>query len=388
MLIPVTIIICVLLLIAYIFDLTSSYTRVPSVILLLFLGWIVARITEFTGIVLPDLSPLLPVLGTVGLILIVLEGSLELELDHTRKKLIKKSFFVSLMPILILAFMMAFAFEYFSGASFKDCLVNAIPLAVISSSIAIPSSRNLNKQDKEFVIYESSFSDILGVLFFNFIAYNEIVSFSSFGYFGLQLLVMAAVSFIATIGLAYLLRKIDHPIKFAPIILLVILIYEISKIYHLPALIFILLFGLFLGNLDELKRFRFIEKLKPDQLNAEVHKFRDLTVEMAFLIRSLFFLIFGYLINTEQLLNADTFIWAVCITTAIFSIRALVLRLGNIPFKPLVYMAPRGLITVLLFLAINPESAIYIINNSLIIQVVILSSAFMMIGLLSVKKES
>jgi hypothetical protein len=51
----------------------------------------------------------------------------------------------------------------------------------------------------------------------------------------------------------FLLNKIDHHIKFVPIILLIILIYEISKIFHLPALIFILVFGLSIGNLDELK---------------------------------------------------------------------------------------------------------------------------------------
>ena len=70
---------CVLLLIAYVFDLTSSKTKIPSVILLLLLGWSVRQLTVLLDIHLPDFSPILPVLGTVGLILIVLEGSLELE---------------------------------------------------------------------------------------------------------------------------------------------------------------------------------------------------------------------------------------------------------------------------------------------------------------------
>lgn len=100
------------------------------------------------------------------------------------------------------------------------------------------------------------------------------------------------VSFVATIGLSYLLSKIEHHIKFVPIILLVVLIYAVSKIYHLPGLIFILLFGLFIGNLDELKQFKWIEKFRPDELNKEVNKFKELTTEGAFLIRALFFLLF------------------------------------------------------------------------------------------------
>lgn len=104
-----------------------------------------------------------------------------------------------------------------------------------------------------------------------------------------------------------MLSKIDHHIKFVPIVLLVLLIYAIAKLYHLPALIFILIFGLFLGNLDELKRFKWINKLKPDELNVEVHKFKELITEGTFLIRTVFFLLFGYLIETAEIINSDNF---------------------------------------------------------------------------------
>ena len=42
----------------------------------------------------------------------------------------------------------------------------AIPFAVISSAVAIPAARGLAEQPREFVIYESSLSDIVGVLVF------------------------------------------------------------------------------------------------------------------------------------------------------------------------------------------------------------------------------
>ena len=104
---------CVLLLIAYVFDLTASKTKVPSVILLLLLGWAVKQITVGLTIQLPDFSPVLPLLGTVGLILIVLEGSLELELNKSKFGLIKKSFVGAFLPIIALSFLLAFAFRYF-----------------------------------------------------------------------------------------------------------------------------------------------------------------------------------------------------------------------------------------------------------------------------------
>ena len=39
----------------------------------------------------------------------------------------------------------------------------AVPFAVISSAVAIPSSEVLVDEDREYVIYESSWSDIIGV---------------------------------------------------------------------------------------------------------------------------------------------------------------------------------------------------------------------------------
>lgn len=387
MTITIIITFCTLLLIAYVFDLTSSKTKIPSVILLLLLGWAVRQLTVLFDIQLPDFSPVLPVLGTIGLILIVLEGSLELELNKSKLGLIRKSFLGALLPMLALALLLAFAFKYFGHFGLKDSLTNAIPFCVISSAIAIPSVRNLSAYNKEFVIYESSLSDILGVLIFNFLALNQSIEASSFGHFALQLLIITVISLIATIGLSFLLSKIEHHIKFVPIILLVVLIYAVSKIYHLPGLIFILLFGLSIGNLDELKQFKWIEKFKPNELNKEVGKFKELTIEGAFLVRALFFLLFGYLIETTEVLNADTFLWALGIVISIFILRAVQLKLSKLPLQPLLFVAPRGLITILLFLSINPTQTISLVNKSLIIQVIILTALLMMVGLMTNKPQ-
>lgn len=385
----VTIIItfCILLLIAYLFDLTSSKTKIPSVILLLLLGWVVKKLTRIFNIHVPDFSYVLPVLGTIGLILIVLEGSLELELNKSKIGLIRKSFIGALVPMIGLALLLTISFRYFGGFGIKVSLLNAIPFCVISSAIAIPSVRNLAQSEKEFVIYESSLSDILGVLLFNFIAINETINFNSFGYFGLQLLIILVVSFVATIGLSFLLKKIEHHIKFVPIILLVVLIYSISKVYHLPGLIFILLFGLFIGNLDELKHFKWIEKLNPDELNKEVQKFKELTIEGAFLVRALFFLLFGFMLETSEIINPDNILWALGIIFAIFLFRSIQLKLSKLPLQPLLFVAPRGLITILLFLSIDSTRNISLVNRSLIIQVIILTALLMMFGLITTKSR-
>jgi cell volume regulation protein A len=384
----IIIIICCLFLTAYFFDLTASRTRIPSVILLLILGWVIKQLSLIFEIQIFNLSTILPILGTVGLILIVLEGSLELELNKSKIAVIRKSIINALIPIFLLGFLLAFLFQYIGNFTFKDGLLNAIPLCIISSAIAIPSVRKLSKSNSEFIIYESSFSDILGILIFNFIALNDIISTFSFLNFFFQLFLIIVVSLIATIGLSFLLSKSKHHIKFVPIILIVILIYSISKVYHLPALIFVLLFGLFLANIDEFKQFRWIKKFEPDILIQEVIKFKSIVSEAAFLIRTLFFLVFGYLIETYEILNINTMAWSFGIVIGIFIIRFILLKITKLPLAPLLYIAPRGLITILLFFSIIPSHSISIVNKSLIIQVIILTALIMMIGMIKGTKKA
>jgi potassium/hydrogen antiporter len=339
------------------------------------------------NIPIPALSPLLPILGSVGLILIVLEGALELELNRSKKKLILRSVCSAALSILLLAFAIAGLLHYYSGYSLRICLINAVPLSVISSSIAISAGRNLDTANREFVTYESSLSDIFGVLTFNFLILNESVTTAAVAGFGLKLLLVLIVSFAATLLLSFLLNRINHRIKFAPIILLVILIYEISKIYHLPALIFILIFGLFLGNCEAFKRVGWIQRLNPHLLAIEVSKLKEIVAEATFLIRALFFLLFGFLIQNEEILNTKALAMSAAVVALIYIFRALILKAVGSRLNPLLYIAPRGLITILLYFAVEPEYRIEIINNSLVLQVILITSLMMMAGMMSTSKS-
>ena len=378
---------CLLLLISYMFDVSSPKTKIPSVILLLIVGWAVRQAADFFSISIPNLSPILPIIGTVGLILIVFEGALDLELNRSKKKLIISSISMSLIPMLVLSIGIGLVFDAIFGVEFRQGLLNAVPFAVISSAIAISSAKNLLPKDREFVIYESTFSDIFAVVLFNFIIRNEVIDGNSFVVFGWQLILILVITVIATLGLSLLMSKIRHRVKFVPIILLIILIYAIAKEYHLPALIFIFILGLFIGNLDKFKRFRFVDKLQPEIMVKEVVKLNDITTEITFSIRSLFFILFGYLINTHELLNAKTFIIATGILIGIIVLRIIGLKIARQNLNPLLYVAPRGLITILLFITIPDTERISMVNNSLVIQVIVLTALFMMVGLMISKRQ-
>lgn len=104
---------------------------------------------------------------------------------------------------------------------------------------------------------------------------------------------------------------------------------------------------------------------------------------MPLLSEPCFFLLFGFLIKTDDILNTETLGWALIIVFSIVVFRALSLKLFNIPLKPLLFIAPRGLITILLFLSILPENSISLVDNALVIQVIMISALVMMIGLMT-----
>lgn len=371
---------CSLLLIAYLFDVTAGKTRIPAVILLLALGLTVQYALRWLHISLPDLTVALPVLGTVGLILIVLEGALELEVAPEKAAVVKKATYMAALPMLLMVFAGAAVLFAMGQGSFRNLVINMVPLAVISSAVAIPTARALNREHNEFVVYESSLSDILGVVFFNFVVTNKVINGWAFLHFGGQLVIMVLVSLVATIGLALLLRKIDHHVKFIPIVLLIVLIYALGKVYHLPGLIFILLLGLFLGNVGKLSGISIFSRLDPRALKVQVHKFGELVTELTFLTRASFFLLFGYTINVSELINTGSLAVALGLVAAIFAIRALFLRLFGLSVFPLLFIAPRGLITVLLFLSIPATVVVPVISRGLVIQVVVITALIMMAG--------
>ncbi|MFN3135738.1 MAG: sodium:proton antiporter, partial [Candidatus Kryptonium sp.] len=303
----------------------------------------------------------------------------ELELNKDKFPFILKTALFALLPILMISFTLAFSFHYFKNIPFKIGFVNSIPVAVISSSIAISSSKSLSLDDREFIIYESSLSDIFGIIIFNFFVFNDAgVEVKSIIPFAFETLLVLVVASITTLSLAFLLSRIKHHVKFIPIIVIIIMIYAISKLYHLPALILILVFGLFLGNIDKIKRTsKLFEMLRVDVLRDEVNRFKELTIEFTFLVRSFFFLLFGYLIETSNLLNLKTMAWAIAICALIYILRFILIKVFKLSAKPILFIAPRGLITVLLFVSIPVSYRIDLVNESLIAQVVVLTSLVM-----------
>ncbi|MBA4849717.1 cation:proton antiporter [Emticicia sp. BO119] len=382
----IIIIICSLILIAYLFDISAKNTKIPGVVLLLSVGILAKIITNYSNFHVPNLEPFLPVIGTVGLILIVLEGALELEINAQKRKLFTSTVKSAFTGLVLFSTVLAIGLFYLTDKPFLTCLINAIPLGIISSAIAIPSVKNLDSHNREFVVYESSISDILGIIFFNFLVLHDFFGIGTFASFLFDIIIIMALSIIASIALGSMISKLNHHIKYIPIVTILILLYIFTKIYHLPSLVLVLIFGLFLNNVHLIK-FDFVKKwINPESIKAEVNSFEHLIAEVTFVIRSFFFIMFGYYTDIEALLSLSDFVNALLILVFIFAGRYLIFTLLKIRIAPLLYIAPRGLITILLFLAIPETHQVLEVNKGLLTQIIFLTAFVMMFGLIRNKK--
>lgn len=376
-----------LILIGYLFEIISPKTRIPNILILLGLGMLSQQLVETFHWQKPNFDKLLPELGTVGLILIVLEGTLELNLTRSKIPLLKKT--VSLAFFSIISLSLTFgAYFFYQGYPLKQSILNALPLTIISSAIAIPTAKMLSRKDKEFIIFESSLSDILGVTIFNFFLINEVINLQSLITFGGEVIISVLFSIAAAILLIFVLSRLKHKVKFMPIIALVLFLYAFAKGYHLPGLILILTFGLVLANIEKLNLIPFLKEFNITHLKSEIMRFEEITVELTFIVRVAFFLIFGFTIELSSLFDLRSLLLSLSGFFIIIFFRVVQLLLMKLPLIPLAFVAPRGLITILLFVSIPSSNKILFINQTVITQVIIISSLFMMIATMTVRTKT
>ena len=164
------------IIISYFFNLYAKKTGIPAVLLLIFLGIIINYSLRIFGYSKPDLLPFLGVLGVVGLILIVLEAALDLELLKEKVGLITKSLLVATIGLAITAYFSALLMNFLFDKEILICLLFTIPLSILGSAVILPSIDDVEKEKREFMIYESTFSDIIGI-----IGFYAVLSFANAG---------------------------------------------------------------------------------------------------------------------------------------------------------------------------------------------------------------
>lgn len=372
---------CLMVLLAYFFDITSKHTKIPSVLMLVITGLALHYISEYFDLHIPYMNRILPVMGTLGLILIVLEASLDLMLIKEKSALIIHSLSSAILLFLIFTGLLTYVAVYYFDYDIKMFLINIIPISVISSAVAIPSAVGLLQNDRDFVTYESAMSDIIGILAFDFILLSSGSFSSGVLRFIAELVLTLIASIIVSAALAYMLHKINHHVKYVFIMTVIVLVYSLAKLIHLPSLLVVLIFGLVINNNQIFKNKHSEKIISFDTFNDDLSGFKNIAAELTFIVRSFFFLMFGFFIRLSDLFNINNLKIAVILIAIIFLLRALYFKMIlQIPLSPLLFFAPRGLITILLFLSIPSAMSLSFMNIGVVTQVIFITILMMTFG--------
>jgi Kef-type K+ transport system membrane component KefB len=388
---PYVVLIAVSLLIifSYVYNLISERFKIPSVLLLIGTGLVLKYAGDAAGLPPLNIFPVLQILGIVGLIMIVLEGALDLHLTRDKWHLIRNSFTTAAVILLATSLAIAGILEFFLNVSFMRSLVYAIPLSVVSSAIVIPSVSRLTDEKKEFMIYESTFSDILGIMLFNILTHNEeaanLPPLSSL----LSVLMTILLSAVSSYLLVFFFNKISTKIRIFLMLAILITLYSTGKLFHLSSLLLILIFGLILNNTELFFRGRLAPYVTREKVQPILQDFRLITAETAFLVRTFFFVVFGYTFRLSLLSDPTVLLMGSVIVVFLYAIRFVNLKAFlKTNIYPEILLAPRGLITIMLYYSIPAGYLIEGFSEGVLFFVILVTSLMMMIGLMTSKEAS
>ena len=401
-----------LLVLAFVANRLSRWTRVPDVIVLLATGILLGPVLHWIDVA--KFGAITQGFGTLALILILFAAGLELDLRHALKQ------FWGAMVLSLLSYGLTLTgIAYFCIYALKmqrmPALLVAAPLACISGSIVLPvlDQLDLRKALKTILIVEASFGDGIGALgvsvLLDITSGNGATSSGALPailrYLGLfpgtrgaiaggvaaLLLFKFLLALALAVGAGFLWVRLlpmisDQQYWQVLTFAAVLLVYSGVHALGGSELFAVMVFGGTLANLpDPLNRrseFGFAI-LAPDP-SRQIHSFHS---ELAFLVRSFFFVLLGAIIEFGGL--RKQLIPSLGILGVLFVARAIAVQLSRVAWRGAtprerefaVLMIPRGLITAVLALEVveaKPNELVFL--TSLAFAVILSTNLFVLLA--------
>ncbi len=197
------------------------------------------------------------------------------------------------------------------------------------------------------------------------------------------------ISVVASYAIILIFQEIKSQAKLFLLIAVLLLLYAIGKQLHLSSLLIILIFGLIIANMKLFFRGKLANFLDYEKAHRIYHELHIVTLETAFVVRTFFFVIFGLTIAIASLFSFSVALVSLLIIISIYLVRFVLLRtFYGSDILPQLFIAPRGLITVLLFYAIPAEAQVATFEPGILLFVIIGSSLVMTWAMIRDKKKT
>jgi cell volume regulation protein A len=339
------------------------WTRIPDVVVLMATGVVIGPILGWAR---PDqFKDVTHAFGTLALILILFEGGLDLNIRETISHFPGGLLFGVLVYGLT-TFLAGLVVSASLHISHRDGLLAGAAIGCTSSTIVLPVLQQwkTEKGVKIILLLESTLGDILGVLTVGFLirahqgggtAVGDFLT----GFFS-QVAISLVASFLIGFGWSRLLPYLSEQ-QFWQVLTfsMVLLLYAGTERLGGSGLLAVLGFGLALSNLTGGRQSLVPTFFQFTQGGAEAHEqILNFHAELSFLVRTFFFVLIGVVVELSGLRP----IWPVLlsVTGIIFLARWMSIQvcrwtwrgLGESDREKILWMLPRGLITIVLAIEI------------------------------------
>jgi len=151
----------------------------------------------------------------------------------------------------------------------------------------------------------------------------------------------------------------------------------------------VLSFGLLLNNADQIRTPWFRKYFLYPTFDFDLKQLFQLSAESAFLMRTFFFVLFGFSMDVYQLQSLPLLLSGGGILLAVYLIRFIYIKLvSHTDMMPELVLIPRGLISVLLYYNLPKELKIKGVETGLLFMVILGTSIVMSLGLFFSKKTA
>ena len=396
-----------LLVLAFLANRLAPYTRVPDVVILMAAGVLLGPVLHWVN---PDIfRAAAQGLGSLALVLILFESGLDLRLREILRHFVP-GFFLSIFSYLLTMGAVAWISRLLLHLSWINALLVGAIFGCISGSILLPVLQQveLRREVKLTLLVDASFGDAFAVLAVTTlldvaaggpaapkaIAWNLVSS----------LILAVCCGVLAGMLWSYLLPVLSeerfwHVLTFAA----VLLVYSGVHFLKGNELVSVLVFGLTLSNFPAVRRRLpladdaegadwFSEtpvKSRYGPAPDDHHRDQMLTFhgELAFLLRTFFFVLLGLLVNFGEI--RQNILAALCCFAAILAARLVAVEAGRVGWRTfsalerelMMWFVPRGLITAVLAIEVlDARGAALAFLPSLAFAVILLTCAVLLVG--------
>jgi potassium/hydrogen antiporter len=351
-----------LLVLAFLANKIFRVTRIPDVVLLMGLGVLLGPVLGLVNVA--KLSQATSLLGTLAIILVLFEGGLELNLRDTLRHF-PGSLLLAVLAFVFSGGLVALVVSKGLGLPWTTGLLVGAALGCTSSTVVLPVLQQIAVAEpvKATLMLEASWGDVLAVLAVELLlgikSQSSNVAAGLIHGFVLQVGVALLFAVIAGVSWSRLLHLLSEQ-RFWQVLTfsIVLVLYAGMEALGANGLIAVLAFGMTLSNFPGIDPGLGLPHLGTQAAESQ-QALLTFHSELAFLVRTFFFVLIGAVAHLETfrehpLLMAGTL-------GAIFAARWLAIQASRWSWREIdaegreviLWMLPRGLITVVLAIEIT-----------------------------------